>query len=117
MSDKEVSTYLLTPEAEKDLEDIWLYSYETWSEHQANRYIDILEDTFVRLSYMPEQARELLDFDPPVRIFPSAKHIIIYRIAGNYCDNKGIGCTTRLDNNTTQIGLNLEKVHFGRSSR
>ena len=82
MSDKEVSTYLLTPEAEKDLEDIWLYSYETWSEHQANRYIDILEDTFVRLSYMPEQARELLDFDPPVRIFPSAKHIIIYRIAG-----------------------------------
>jgi Plasmid stabilization system protein len=82
MSDKEVSTYLLTPEAEKDLEDIWLYSYETWSEHQANRYIEILEDTFVRLSYMPEQARELLDFDPPVRIFPSAKHIIIYRIAG-----------------------------------
>ncbi|WRQ44977.1 type II toxin-antitoxin system RelE/ParE family toxin [Rhodobacterales bacterium FZCC0083] len=82
MSDKEVSTYLLTPEAEKDLEDIWLYSYETWSETQANRYIEILEDTFVRLSYMPEQARELLDFDPPVRIFPSAKHIIIYRIAG-----------------------------------
>ena len=82
MSDKEVSTYLLTPEAEKDLEDIWLYSYETWSEHQANRYIEILEDTFVRLSYMPEQARELLDFDPPVRIFPSAKHIIIYRIVG-----------------------------------
>lgn len=82
MSDKEVSTYLLTPEAEKDLEDIWLCSYETWSEHQANRYIEILEDTFVRLSYMPEQARELLDFDPPVRIFPSAKHIIIYRIAG-----------------------------------
>jgi toxin ParE1/3/4 len=82
MSDKEVSTYLLTPEAQKDLEDIWLYSYETWSEHQANRYIEILEDTFVRLSYMPEQARELLDFDPPVRIFPSAKHIIIYRIVG-----------------------------------
>ena len=82
MSDKEVSTYLLTPEAERDLEDIWLYSYETWSENQANRYIEILEDTFVRLSYMPEQARELLDFDPPVRIFPSAKHILIYRIAG-----------------------------------
>ena len=82
MSDKEVSTYLLTPEAQKDLEDIWLYSYETWSEHQANRYIEILGDTFVRLSYMPEQARELLDFNPPVRIFPSAKHIIIYRIAG-----------------------------------
>jgi toxin ParE1/3/4 len=82
MSDKGVLTYLLTPEAEKDLEDIWLYSYETWSENQANRYIEILEDTFVRLSYMPEQARELLDFAPPVRILPNAKHIIIYRISG-----------------------------------
>ena len=29
---------------------------------------------------MPEQARELLEFNPPVRIFPFAKHIIVYRI-------------------------------------
>jgi toxin ParE1/3/4 len=80
MSDKKISEYLLTPQAEKDLEDIWFYSYEIWSEHQADRYVEILEDTFVNLSFMPEQARELLDFNPPVRVFPSAKHIIIYRI-------------------------------------
>ena len=80
MSDKKISEYLLTPQAEKDLEDIWFYSYEIWSEHQADRYVEILEDTFVNLSFMPEQARELLDFNPAVRVFPSAKHIIIYRI-------------------------------------
>ena len=80
MSDKKISEYLLTPQAEKDLEDIWFYSYEIWSEHQADRYVEILEDTFVNLSFMPEQARELLDFNPPVRVFPSAKHIITYRI-------------------------------------
>ena len=80
MSDKKISEYLLTPQAEKDLEDIWFYSYEIWSEHQADRYVEILEDTFVNLSFMPEQARELLDFNPPVCVFPSAKHIIIYRI-------------------------------------
>ena len=80
MSDKKISEYLLTPQAEKDLEDIWFYSYEIWSEHQADRYVEILEDTFVNLSFIPEQARELVDFNPPVRVFPSAKHIIIYRI-------------------------------------
>ena len=69
MSDKKISEYLLTPQAEKDLEDIWFYSYETWSEHQADRYVEILEDTFVNLSFMPEQARELSEFNPPVRIF------------------------------------------------
>jgi len=80
MSDKKISEYLLTPQAEKDLEYIWFYSYETWSEHQADQYVEILEDTFVNLSFMPEQARELLEFNPPVRIFPCAKHIIVYRI-------------------------------------
>ena len=29
---------------------------------------------------MPEQALEFLEFNPPVRIFPCAKHIIVYRI-------------------------------------
>ena len=31
MSDKKISEYLLTPQAEKDLEDIWFYSYEIGS--------------------------------------------------------------------------------------
>ncbi len=33
---------------------------------------------------MPEIARERPEFDPPVRIHPSAQHVIIYRIEGNY---------------------------------
>ncbi len=84
MSDKEISAYFLIPEAEKDLENIWFYSYETWSENHANSYVEILEDTFIRLAYMPEQTREFSDFNPPVRFFSSAKHIIIYRITGNF---------------------------------
>ena len=80
MSDKKISEYLLTPQAKKDLEDIWFYSYQTWSDYKADQYVEILEDTFVNLSFMPEQALELLEFNPPVRIFPCAKHIIVYRI-------------------------------------
>ena len=69
-----------TTQAAKDLEGIWFYSYQTWPEQQADRCVEILEATFVNLSFMPEQARELLEFDPPVHIVPCAKHIVVYRI-------------------------------------
>ena len=75
-----LSAYLLTPAAQHDLEDIWLYTAQTWSMAQADRYSDIMEDTFDRLLFMPEMARERTEFDPPVRIHPSAEHLIIYRV-------------------------------------
>ena len=39
----------LTPAARSDLEAIWLYTMQSWSADQADRYTDILEDTFYRL--------------------------------------------------------------------
>ncbi len=51
-----------------------------WSIEKADRYADILEDTFDRLLFMPEMTRERPEFDPPVRIHPSAEHLIIYQI-------------------------------------
>lgn len=73
-------SYRLTPAAQRDLEDIWFYTARTWSMAQADRYTDILEDTFDRLLFMPEMARERPEFDPPVRIHSSAEHLIIYRV-------------------------------------
>lgn len=75
-----LTDYRLSPAAQRDLEDIWLYTAQTWSMAQADRYTDIIEDTFDRLLFMPEMARERLEFDPPVRIHPSAEHLIIYRV-------------------------------------
>jgi len=72
MSASDLTSYLLTPAARNDLEDIWLYTVQQWSAEQADRYIDILEDTFDRLLFMPEMARARPEFDPAVRIHPSA---------------------------------------------
>jgi len=80
MPASDLTAYRLTPAAQSDLEDIWLYTLQQWSIEQADRYSDILEDTFDRLLFMPEMARERPEFDPPVRIHPSAEHLIIYRI-------------------------------------
>lgn len=83
MSASDLTGYRLTPAAQNDLEDIWLYTLEQWSVQQADRYTDILEDTLDRLLFMPEMARERPEFDPPVRIHPSAEHLIVYLIEGD----------------------------------
>ncbi|WP_107496442.1 type II toxin-antitoxin system RelE/ParE family toxin [Thalassobius sp. I31.1] len=83
MSANNLTGYQLTPAAQNDLEDIWYYTMQNWSATQADRYADILEDTLDRLVFMPEMARERLEFNPPVRIHPSAEHLIVYRIEGH----------------------------------
>jgi len=75
-----LTAFRLTPAARNDLEDIWLYTAQQWSFQNADRYTNILEDAFERLLFMPEMARERSEFDPPVRIHPSAEHLIIYRV-------------------------------------
>jgi len=42
--------YRLTPEAERDMEAIWLYTIEEWGLEQANRYTDELTAAFAQLA-------------------------------------------------------------------
>ena len=40
--------------AEADLVDIWVYSFDTWGEAQANRYLDAMELGIAQLARNPE---------------------------------------------------------------
>lgn len=44
--------------AESDLIGIWLYSFETWSETQADRYLDSLEDGVQRILEEPRIGKQ-----------------------------------------------------------
>lgn len=79
-------TLRLTPQAEADLEDIWLHGATEWSPDQADRYIDGIMAVFDLLCAMPGIARERTEFSPPVRIHPSGSHLVIYRNAGDHLD-------------------------------
>ncbi len=84
MVPRELTQLRLTPAAQGDLEEIWLYTAQQWSPEQAERYMDALEETFARLLILPEMARERPEFDPPVRIHPSGEHMIVYRIEAGH---------------------------------
>lgn len=70
--------YRLQPEAEKDLESIWLYTAKEWGVKQAMSYIDGLEDAFQFVADNPNINRQRLEFMPPVRIHRFKKHLIVY---------------------------------------
>ena len=70
----------LTPQAERDLEEIWLFSAQTWSLQQAETYVAALADTFELLRITPEMAPERREISPPVRIHRHRSHLIVYRI-------------------------------------
>ena len=73
-------TVKILPEADVDLEEIWLYTAETWSLDQADRYVTNFYTKFQTLSQMPQIGREYPNISPPIRIYPIGRHFVIYQI-------------------------------------
>lgn len=77
-----MSRFKLLPQAEADLEAIWLYSEKNWGLDQANAYLDGLVDSFQLLSENPLMCRARNEFQPPVHIHHHAHHLIVFVISG-----------------------------------
>ena len=69
---------LWRPRAEADLDEIWSYTVERWSEGQAVAYLTGLDRTLRLLAEFPETARLREEFVPPVRIHPYRAHLIVF---------------------------------------
>lgn len=76
----------LTPQAEADMEEIWLHGAAEWSVEQADQYVDGITAVLDLLCAMPGIARERSEFTPPVRIHPSGAHLIVYRSVSDQLD-------------------------------
>ena len=53
-----MAKYKISVEAEKDLEKIWAYTFETWSLEQADRYINQIFEEIEYISTKPEQGKD-----------------------------------------------------------
>jgi toxin ParE1/3/4 len=71
--------YQLTPEAEQDLRDIWLYTRSTWGIKKANDYLEQLQICFTRLCEHPELGKRRDEVRQGYRSFPQKQHMIFYR--------------------------------------
>jgi toxin ParE1/3/4 len=75
-----MADFFLRPKARQDLEDIWLYTYETWGEEQAGSYIYDLDNGFRAIADNPEKGRSCDDIREGYRKYFVRKHIIFYRL-------------------------------------
>lgn len=70
--------YRLSPAAESDLEDIWAYTAQNWSNEQAHRYVGDLFVTFIKLAANPGLGQQVELLLPGYRRLRSGHHLIFY---------------------------------------
>lgn len=68
-------------EALLDLEDIWLYTYETWSLEQADRYYDLIIKEIEFITSKPKSGKNLHAFREGYYSTKVKSHFIFYRFS------------------------------------
>jgi toxin ParE1/3/4 len=71
---------VLRQEAIDDLNDIWNYTYEQWSESQADNYYATLKFACAAIGINPDLGREYVGRSKKVFGFKSGKHILFYHL-------------------------------------
>ena len=72
--------YRLSPEAERDMEGIWLYTLEEWGLAQANRYTDELVAGFEQLAEHPHHGTAVDHIRQGYRRGRVGRHAVYYRV-------------------------------------
>lgn len=76
-----MAKYFLTNKAVEDLSKIWEYTYEVWSESQADNYYELLTSSFQEIVQNPELGKNYDEIDKTIFGLRVGKHIVFYQMA------------------------------------
>ena len=76
-----MANYRITNKAVKDLEDIWSYTIENWSERQADLYYEMLIGFCQHIADHPACGKSYDEIAEGLYGLIANKHIIFYRAA------------------------------------
>jgi toxin ParE1/3/4 len=74
-----MSQYKLTNKAVEDLNNIWEYTIEKWSEEQADKYYNLLLSCFQEIANNPAIGKNYQGIKKDLFGLKASKHIIFYR--------------------------------------
>ena len=74
-----MANYILTNKAVEDISEIWDYTFEVWSETQADRYYYMLLDSCQEIADEKVRGKNYPDVMQDLLGFKVALHIIFYR--------------------------------------
>jgi len=72
--------FKISKEAKKDLEQIWLYTFENWSDEQADRYINLIFD---EIEFIVQYPHSGIDYNAIRKGYFKSRvksHFIFYKI-------------------------------------
>jgi toxin ParE1/3/4 len=72
--------YVISVEASKDLENIWLYTFENWSQEQADRYFNLIIDEIESISNAPSFGKDYSDIREGYLRSRVKSHFIFYKV-------------------------------------
>ncbi len=71
--------YILTQKALCDLSDIWNYTYDKWSENQADKYYQMLIKSIQLISENPDVGKKYDSIKKELYGIKVGRHIIFYQ--------------------------------------
>ncbi len=78
-----MAKYQLTNKAVEDLAGIWEYTFEVWSEVQADKYFNYLHDCFKNLAKNPKLGKAYDEVEKSLLGYRATQHIIFFRPVSN----------------------------------
>lgn len=72
--------YKISTEAQNDIEKIWLYTFETWSLEQADRYYNLIFDEIEFITKNPKSGKDYNDVRKDYYRSKVKSHYIFYKI-------------------------------------
>lgn len=74
-----MSRYVLSPRAQKDLDEIWDYTAERWGLDQAEDYIRLLQRAIETVADDPRKGRRFDEVRAGYRQYLAGSHMLLYR--------------------------------------
>lgn len=71
---------ILRQKAIDDLNDIWIYTFDEWSEKQADKYYAVLELACIQIGKNPGLGKEYKEISKNLLGLRTGKHIIFYQV-------------------------------------
>jgi toxin ParE1/3/4 len=76
----QINKYILSQEADFDLEEIFEYSYAEFGLNQAIKYLGEIDDVFIKIVNTPEIGRTRNELKKGLYNVPIGMHIVFYTI-------------------------------------
>jgi len=73
-----MAKFELTKKAVEDLADIWNYTFENWSENQADKYYQLLIDSFKEIASNPNIGKNYHGIAENLKGFKVGRHIVFF---------------------------------------